>query len=98
MSDFQALALFVFGIMVLSTYTLNQFLKWQIQDTKNSKSKNAKLDFDPEEKFKQLAQKRINLNDAIRYTSRIITVEEINGHTPEEDDFQYCQYKIDYKE
>ena len=42
MSDFQAVAIFIFALLMLSTYILNQFFKWQINH-----SHNQKLNFDP---------------------------------------------------
>ena len=54
MSDFQTVAIFIFALLMLSTYILNQFFKWQM-------NYNQKLNFDPEVKFDQLAKKKVPL-------------------------------------
>ena len=102
MSDFQALALFIFCLLLLSTHILNKFYEWQIkhEETRNI----SKLKFDPEAKFEKLAKNRINTNDTIREASKFLNSNlSTQGKftvydTKSGDIYQYYQEKIDYKE
>ena len=98
MSDFQTVAIFIFALLMLSTYILNQFFKWQMNH-------NQKLNFDPEAKFEQLANKRIKVNDSIHYASKLLKTKEENNNnnftvydTTSGEVYEYYKHKIEYKE
>ena len=100
MSDFQTVAIFIFALLMLSTYILNQFFKWQM-----THNHSQELNFDPEIKFEQLARKRIKVNNSIHNTAQLLKTKEENDNnnftvydTTSGEVYEYYKHKIDYKE
>jgi len=100
MSDFQTVAIFIFALLMLSTYILNQFFKWQI-----NYNQYQKINFDPEPEFKQLASKKIKVNNPIHNAVQLSKTKEENKNncftvydTTSGEVYEYLKHKIEYKD